>query len=292
MNEVLIKQLKEGKIAVHNDGTLKELTEVLRYAFPKDGWSITGANKYYISHGNTHWILTNETDLPSYSVKEFLKEEEFILPEKWCIYANKDNIDVIANFYNTANRKYKLDTYDKSHVNRYFSSHNLSGGQSIFSDNPASNYTYKLKRQYSGYTEITFEQFKEHILKEEIMEKKIKYYVAQQEVWGINNTHWNKGSILYSSNTESLPYFKKLGILNNKEWFEPVYEEDKIEIGGYEVKFLNKNSCSINGVEYIKTHLETLRYLMNKGQIKSLNVGCSGQYTVDLPLLDKIIDKF
>jgi len=63
MNEVLIKQLKEGKIAVHNDGTLKELTEVLRYAFPKDGWSITGASKYYISHGNTHWISTNETDL-------------------------------------------------------------------------------------------------------------------------------------------------------------------------------------------------------------------------------------
>jgi hypothetical protein len=31
---------------------------------------------------------------------------------------------------------------------------------------------------------------------------------------------------------------------------------------------------------------------MKKGQIKSLNVGCSGQYTVDLELLEKIIDKF
>lgn len=96
--------------------------------------------------------------------------EEFVLPEKWCIYANKDNIDVIANFYNTANRKYKLDTYDKSHVNRYFSSHNLSGGQSIFSDNPASNYTYKLKTQYPGYTEITFEQFKKYVLKQDLIQ--------------------------------------------------------------------------------------------------------------------------
>jgi hypothetical protein len=31
---------------------------------------------------------------------------------------------------------------------------------------------------------------------------------------------------------------------------------------------------------------------MAKGQIKSLNVGCSGQYTVDLPLLERILDKF
>jgi hypothetical protein len=31
---------------------------------------------------------------------------------------------------------------------------------------------------------------------------------------------------------------------------------------------------------------------MKQGQVKSLNVGCSGQYTVDLQLLEKIIDMF
>jgi hypothetical protein len=73
---------------------------------------------------------------------------------------------------------------------------------------------------------------------------------------------------------------------------EEIKKAQIIEIGGYEVKFLNKESCVINGIEYIKTHLVVLRYLMNKNQIKSLNVGCSGQYKVDLPLLEKIIDKF
>jgi hypothetical protein len=75
MNNHLIKQLQEGKIAVHNDGTLEELREVLQYAFPKDNWTTFGGTIYYISSGGTHWISTDKTNLPSFSVKEFLKEE-------------------------------------------------------------------------------------------------------------------------------------------------------------------------------------------------------------------------
>lgn len=36
MNKKLINKLRKGTVAVKNDGTLEELREVLKYAFPKD----------------------------------------------------------------------------------------------------------------------------------------------------------------------------------------------------------------------------------------------------------------
>ena len=76
MNEKLIKQLREGTIAVKNDGTVDELNKVLRYAFPCERSSSTGISKYYFAGLNKdYWTLEDTTDLPSHSVKEFLKPE-------------------------------------------------------------------------------------------------------------------------------------------------------------------------------------------------------------------------
>ena len=76
MNEKLIKQLREGTIALKNDGTLEELNKVLRYAFPNDVSVSKGFTKYYfVSKDKNYWSLFDTTDLPSYSVKEFLKPE-------------------------------------------------------------------------------------------------------------------------------------------------------------------------------------------------------------------------
>ena len=76
MNEKLIKQLREGTIAVKNDGTLEELNKVLRYAFPNDVSVSKGFTKYYfVSEDKNYWSLHDTTNLPSHSVKEFLKPE-------------------------------------------------------------------------------------------------------------------------------------------------------------------------------------------------------------------------
>ena len=76
MNEKLIKQLREGTIALKNDGTLDELNKVLRYAFPNDVSVSKGFNKYYfVSEDKNYWSLHDTTNLPSHSVKEFLKQE-------------------------------------------------------------------------------------------------------------------------------------------------------------------------------------------------------------------------
>ena len=76
MNEKLIKQLREGTIALKNDGTLEELEKVLQYAFPNDLYS-SGKFPYYQAYGfhNRQWYPELETNLPSHSVKEFLKPE-------------------------------------------------------------------------------------------------------------------------------------------------------------------------------------------------------------------------
>ena len=76
MNEKLIKQLREGTIAIKNDGTLEELNKVLRYAFPNDVSVSKGFTKYYfVSEDKNYWSLHDTTYLPSHSVKEFLKPE-------------------------------------------------------------------------------------------------------------------------------------------------------------------------------------------------------------------------
>lgn len=76
MNEKLIKQLREGTIALKNDGTLDELNKVLIYAFPYERSMSKGVAKYYFAAVNKdYWTLNDETDLPSHSVKEFLKPE-------------------------------------------------------------------------------------------------------------------------------------------------------------------------------------------------------------------------
>ena len=76
MNEKLIKQLREGTIALKNDGTLQELREVLKCAFPNDVSVSKGFTKYYFaSEDKNYWSLHDTTNLPSHSVKEFLKPE-------------------------------------------------------------------------------------------------------------------------------------------------------------------------------------------------------------------------
>lgn len=73
-----IEDLRNGKCAVKNDGTLEELEQVLKLAFPKDIACIAGAYNLYIMHHNNKkfWFGVDQTDLPTQSVKEFLKPKQ------------------------------------------------------------------------------------------------------------------------------------------------------------------------------------------------------------------------
>ena len=45
-----IEDIRNKKVAIHNDSTLEELKEVLRVAFPKDLCEILGVQEYYFAH--------------------------------------------------------------------------------------------------------------------------------------------------------------------------------------------------------------------------------------------------
>lgn len=72
-----IQDLADGKCAVKNDGTLEELKKVLKLAFPLDPDIISGLNTYYFKHAwsSTQWSASVNTNLPTQSVKEFLKQK-------------------------------------------------------------------------------------------------------------------------------------------------------------------------------------------------------------------------
>jgi len=77
-----------------------------------------------------------------------------------------------------------------------------------------------------------------------------------------------------------------------QKWID---ENFKIKIGNYEVKFQilpsNGKIILINNFYYTEKDLELFHKVLNNysSQIKSLNVGCQGQYKVDLDLINKII---
>jgi hypothetical protein len=99
MNEKLIKQLREGTIALKNDGTLEDLREVLKYAFPNDKTKSSGNRKYYFKHDFAEyaWDWGNKTDLPSHSVKEFLKPENEYPKVMKVSYKPIENIEDFKN---------------------------------------------------------------------------------------------------------------------------------------------------------------------------------------------------
>ena len=65
-----IEDLKQGRCAVINDGTLEELREVLRLAFSNSN-STDGLYKFYYAKYNA-WNCVDSCSLPTQSVKDFL----------------------------------------------------------------------------------------------------------------------------------------------------------------------------------------------------------------------------
>jgi hypothetical protein len=73
-----IEDLRNGKCAVINDGTLDELRKVINLAFPEDQTTLAGAFMLYRKHDdiNRYWYGVDGTDLPKQSVKYFLKPKQ------------------------------------------------------------------------------------------------------------------------------------------------------------------------------------------------------------------------
>lgn len=137
-----------------------------------------------------------------------LKENE--LPERWAIKSNKDNIGEIDKYYS---RQLKYSVY-KDDVGEYFHSHNLADDSlSVMNDDIDFAANFKSEEIKHGYAEITFDQFKKHVLKENAISLEIrKKYLTRN---GKEMTCWEKTSTgrYECTNEGDTFYYEKDGTL-------------------------------------------------------------------------------
>lgn len=73
--------------------------------------------------------------------------------------------------------------------------------------------------------------------------KEIERYEVLKDAWGPRGSLWNKGTTIWATNTESLPYFVDSGLINNTSYFKPIYKSSEVIIrmggepfGGFDLK--------------------------------------------------------
>lgn len=128
-------------------------------------------NQHYINSQNEYTLGTyinldillniKELDISSEEIQQYLpdnhtdkikpKEPEFVLPEKWCIIKDESEICTWFNKQSFATSNYTLNSCNNQYLH-----------------NKDVNSKCLYKSIQDGYTEITFEQFKKYVLKEDI----------------------------------------------------------------------------------------------------------------------------
>lgn len=178
---------------------------------------------------------TNFFQIP---VSEFIRLgiiDEFVLPEKWKVLRTKDNYKIINEWFVKNGYGNPFISYAYIGINRYKNNYHSEDSQLI------------------DYTEITFEQFKKYVLKD--MDKKIIGYKCIKAFPGCS-----LGKIIYGGDI----HFTYPNAAKEPEFFEPVYEQDKLtKVGKHEVQYLTegvKIGCTVYPKESLKTALGVLHY--------------------------------
>jgi len=178
-----------------------------------DGWDILQAFQ------NNPTLLTLEEFKKAIGI-----EEEFILPEKWCVKETPEICHWAKQIFGCSNVYYgdrylciKRDLYPKF-----------------------DSYLFLIDK--TGYTEITFEQFKKYVLKME-NNKKIIGYKSPVDLFNKNY----KAGTLFIKDTGNFNFmYKPEGCVDNSKWtlpkeivetWQPIYEE--------EVKTINMGSFNL-----------------------------------------------
>jgi hypothetical protein len=78
MTKYTINDLREGRVAVINDGTVEELRKVLKHAFSNDHFKPDGTYQFYIVDPDEDgvWDCADKVTTPTQSVKVFIEEIE------------------------------------------------------------------------------------------------------------------------------------------------------------------------------------------------------------------------
>ncbi len=160
--------------------------------------------RFYGYDGNSDFKGTNgwnsiskfENNPTLLTLEEFIKltkkqgmiKEEFVLPEKWAVARNEENYRVLNDWCNSHN-----GVAGTTEPNGYIHSHNYGNNWKGFD---SGHYYANFKQKHPDHTEITFEQFKKYVLKqeEEVMKYTLDELVGNESVvvYIDSEEEWNK----------------------------------------------------------------------------------------------------
>lgn len=234
---------------------------------PKNEWSLTG------DHCSNPAVYYN-------GVWAEKVEEEFVLPEKWCVKVTDENKKIINKWKQVKNPNSETaGAFDNKYVT-------YDGWNDDIPDD---------------CKEITFEQFEKYVLNsKENMEKKIIGYKlikpeyeqaaieickqnGSKDIDDLRNDPKDGCSILIFSKAEK--WLKQAGVLDL--WFEPVYEEEKpnITINGHKAEFFDdyvKFGCAEIAVDHFKQiwDVMTVNHINSNRKVDKVTIG-KGEFNAE-----------
>lgn len=281
-NETLTEKIRKGEAAFEFDHSRKEESiDAFKLLFPLDFRAKkTGdiSHKYYWLEKRFNGVATAsyETALPIITLTQLLEEEEiegYVLKEECKQY--EEAVNIILTWHCG-----KLKCFD-----RYDFQHNSPNHQRL---------------QQAGVLDLWFNKvYKKKFKVDDIIvafcltQSYIGKYTGEPENETVIKEYYPLKSIVGNpANGGHFAYIERHATEEEKKQYEAAKKAaEKIIIGDYEVVFYPDNTVKIHGVYYTKQDLAALQSLMNRGQIKSLNCGCSGQYKVDLETINMILER-
>ena len=230
----------------------KDVTKTYHYGFLLDNKHRIGFNK------NEFDRYLKPSTKEAYNAQFVVKEPEFVLPEKWYIQRNSENFEVLNEWENNKRGN--------------FVAFNQSNGCSMFSDK---DYYYTKPEHISDYTEITFEQFKKYVLKEETIEEVIEplpQFKVIESIETITKVENNEGNQFFIGDV-----VKSLDSNQKGEITKFRYSADKSNIIAI-TTFQSNNGISINQIEHYiepKTDYKILEYKTEGG------ISCKAPFLAD-----------
>ena len=240
-------------------------------------FSIIVCNK---KQGNTNWrILSDAKEIngKNYNVytfeqfKEMYLEEEFVLPEKWCIEVTDENRDILNNY------RINIKKYSITPITYKYMYKDGSGDSSIL---------FYAK-------EITFKQFLKYILKQETMKKEIigyklvksEYKGAYKEITGTSNLDRIEDSLgKLNWVDKAIKDLKEAGVL--ELWFKPNYKEEKTIVkmyssnkGEFEIEVVGKKAYY--RPEHKELSLQFIKNILNLFENKTIGL----EYSIEVDSL-------
>jgi len=204
----------------------KDITKTYHFGFFLDSKHRIGFNE------NEFDRYLKPSTKEAYDAQFVVKEPEFVLPDYWCIKVTEENRSLI----NELRRKKRIGCKNPIKYD-YLSSNNFAG------------------TSFALGTEITFEQFKKYVLKEEIVEEKVieplpqfKIIETIETITKVENNEGNQFFIGDVVKTEDGLHFKIIGFK---------YDENKTKILAIATDNYPEVVKDINDIEhYIEPKVE------------------------------------